>query len=505
MERSNFFSRQYVDENDLNFTESSKASAIRELTQAIALPVGSYTKGVVGYSKSTSTDLFAVTGSTSSQITVYPGTAFDNDGERIYVPTDTGSMSPPRPPREDLTWSTGAGTTYVKIAYAEQSGSSSIDDWGTQQWKRYYDSYAITIDKDAVGANEVLLASFTSTAGNEVSGLIIDERTLIGGLLRGDDALSIEASGYFTGNLEVTGSAYVGSAIVANNIAVSGSVLLDDGVNIYGDSIAADTSWGLFSSGNRSSIMVLGPMPVGDWNYNDFINYTCVTGSYIAIVGPENALTYGRIQISPASGSWGMGYTNVIGRFNAIDFFNTNVESGVDGYSNFMFRHTSNSAIGAKLALYHHSENATAGDVVGGLLFVGNDSTDLPMTYSEIRSVIVDETFGSVDGELQFWVALSNSLAKAMYLRGDGKLYVDDASGTQGVYAFDEEDDPELARDLVLGENTDRLESLGILEQRESGRRSWALQPTIRLLAGACYQLSARVRVLESELGIETV
>jgi hypothetical protein len=188
MERSNYFSDEYVYSDDLNNTESTKAHQLILRTQA---PLG-YSSG---YSlSSASVYQGGIYGSPASYLlpvncqcasivpggsvlTVYSGTALSPAGEVIIIPST---------PQNFVTIGVGtAGATYnwtatpnvlnyVKLSYQETSGSLGADDLGNVFATEYYGSYFITVDGTLPNpATQILLSTFTAdSAGRIVTGPI---------------------------------------------------------------------------------------------------------------------------------------------------------------------------------------------------------------------------------------------------------------------------------------------------------------------------------------------
>lgn len=540
MQRSNFFTGQYVDSDDLNYIESSKISAIQSVIKAISPLSGSYTKAVSGLSQATSTELQVQQGTTSSQITVLPGTAFDNDGNRIYVPSDTGSRTPAYPEREDLTWSSGAGLTYVKVAYQEASGSVEQDDYGVNKYTRYYDSYAITIDQIAPTANELLLASFTSTAGNAISGLVSDERRILGHLPTGDNFLlkvttgsstywnagstmirgsgtgtpgwglqaldSVSVMGLFGdqdtssgGRIRLYGANAASTPGSIALIADTGSVGGPDGiVSVLGDLIPSGIfayslgrpfqGWKYIYGGSIISGVSWGLKSVGDDNVlclGGGTEWEAASGSYISMGGISAALADRPLKL------YGTPYVQVISRFDV----------GSEDDSQTMFFHTTALNVhnsGSSPSIVFDRERSTlpaTSDVVASLSFRTTLEDGVSVNYGSHRVVVDSSTVGSESGKHQWYLINSGTSNLVMELDSTGVLSVDASGGgaPATVDVFDDYDDPVLVEDLVKERNIDELRSLGLVNTMSNGRTSWNIQPVIRLLAGSSYQLRDRI------------
>lgn len=79
-------------------------------------------------------------------------------------------------------------------------------------------------------------------------------------------------------------------------------------------------------------------------------------------------------------------------------------------------------AAGPILTLYRNSASPAANDVIGQVLFTGEDSAGNTQTYASIQSIITDPTSTSEDGEVRFSVVTAGTLADEMRLSGSALL-----------------------------------------------------------------------------------
>ncbi len=162
---SQFFEDQHVLPKDLNMIEYSKTKLLRDYVRAKTRQPG------VLINSTDETDLKVIT-TDGSTFDVNSGTAIDSDGRLIIVPNNTavsGSLSndpayhPAWPSRQNLTTEiTAAGTYYINLKYAQQSGDIRYDDAGESHETRIYDSFSIAVEstrKDITLAKVQLNAS----------------------------------------------------------------------------------------------------------------------------------------------------------------------------------------------------------------------------------------------------------------------------------------------------------------------------------------------------------
>ncbi len=475
MQRSNFFGDQNVVAGDFNYIESSKIDAIRALAVAISPPSGSYTTGVVGTYLLSPGSLYTDSGSSTSVITVLSGTALDNNGDQIFVPVDTGSYTPGKPEREDLSWA-GNGAMYVKIAYAEMSGSYKYDDLGAQYPTRYYDSYEITIDTDAPTANEVLLATFTSVGG-AISGDITDQRRWLGSLTASGEYLPL-AGGVLTGTLTATD-------IIADSLSIDSAAENPLTIVVHKD---IGTPNNLFNALSLTA-EAQGTVEAG-WGTGITYVLETATGDSNLLAG---AFKTSWLDPALATATSQMMWSTYINGASADGMALSN------GELRLYYSGSSNYAPG----IVFRREGAEEGsdDSVGALIFKGNVAGGDVATYGRTRCDIYDATSGSHEGSFIWTLSEGGELLDSMRLDPDGVLHV--RTGGDGTPAqvdtFDEYDDPVLVEDLVKGRDIDNLERLGLVK-RWGNMTTWAIQPTLKLLGGGVYQLRDRVAGMEARL-----
>lgn len=75
-------------------------------------------------------------------------------------------------------------------------------------------------------------------------------------------------------------------------------------------------------------------------------------------------------------------------------------------------------ASGPDLSLYRNSATPAASDVLGSILFDGEDSAGNQQTYASIRSLISDTTSGSEDADLRIRLVIAGTLADEVILTG---------------------------------------------------------------------------------------
>jgi hypothetical protein len=169
MQRSNFFNDQHVLADDLNNIESTKIDSIKKHT--LALIASGSVIGHIG-------DIALLSSYTSypfPTIDINAGSAITSNGEIIILSALTGIIKSATP-----TWSTaGPGTFYIKLQYAEASGSFKSNDLGVSSPTRYTDSYLVTIDAVPPISTDVCLASGVVDNVGDFLGALTDLRTFI--------------------------------------------------------------------------------------------------------------------------------------------------------------------------------------------------------------------------------------------------------------------------------------------------------------------------------------
>ena len=197
MQRTYYFTDQDVLAEDLNNTESTKASAIKQRTQYMLTTSGGVFKsdptvsasvvrgGVYGNPLNYMEDglNLKISKNSSTQLLMESGEALGADGEFIQALTSKtmnfgGSdvnyawASPGALPPDGALY-------YVKIKYAAASGSVKANDAGVTYPTRYTDSYNVTINNAVPVSGEILLASFAGDTSGHIKASIKDERLYI--------------------------------------------------------------------------------------------------------------------------------------------------------------------------------------------------------------------------------------------------------------------------------------------------------------------------------------
>lgn len=183
MQRANYFPYQYVSIDDLNYTESSKIEEIqRHTTALLGYTPGGPMRGVIAHSK-TSTSLQVVettfSGDHFTGLQVTLGAGITSDGDLIIV-SESVSMVPGGV-SNFYTWPLMEEGLfyYVKIKYAETSGSVGSDREGNTYYKRYYPSFHIDVETTSTTtSDQLILASFEGAYTTEGVNLS-DERNFI--------------------------------------------------------------------------------------------------------------------------------------------------------------------------------------------------------------------------------------------------------------------------------------------------------------------------------------
>lgn len=75
---------------------------------------------------------------------------------------------------------------------------------------------------------------------------------------------------------------------------------------------------------------------------------------------------------------------------------------------------------GPAITLYRNSATPAANDILGQLLFNGEDSAGNTQEYASIEAVIADATSTSEDGVLDFWVTVAGTRTKVFSAQGTG-------------------------------------------------------------------------------------
>lgn len=157
---------------------------------------------------------------------------------------------------------------------------------------------------------------------------------------------------------------------------------------------------------------------------------------------------------------------------------------------------TNDGDYGAALDLYHISASPAANDLIGIVRYLGKDSAGNTTGYAEFQARIVDPADGSETAKWAVWIRNSGANNEAMRVAADGGLSIDaEAGGAAGhVLVFDDKDDALLLRDGISGQALEKLEEIGVMEQKDTGS-GWLLnlRPMAYLLAGGIYQNRALI------------
>lgn len=191
-------------------------------------------------------------------------------------------------------------------------------------------------------------------------------------------------------------------------------------------------------------------------------------------------------------------------------------ESGIEieGSSANQIRLTYNdagAAAGPNIIMDRNSASPAVNDDVGTLNFLGKDSGANQVTYGQFNVEIVDPTDTSEDSRFR-WVAMTaGSPNLAMYLEGDGGLYVDADVGTgdDPVALFDDYNDPMEIQRIVQQVDYKRGEELGIFKKvattKINGKEVksgyyFNMQKFSYLLAGGIYQMNSMMKQMQDRI-----
>lgn len=195
MQRTFYFTDQDVLAEDLNNTETTKATEMKQRVQYLL----TYSGGVYGNDPTVSASVYRggvygspadydedsvnliVSKNSATQISMAAGAALDSTGEFILVSgsktMDFGSSD------SNYSWIIPGGPPiqryYVKLQYAEASGSFKTNDSGVSYPTRYTGSYFVQIDATPPVSTDVLIASFLGDTSGHISGSIKDERLYV--------------------------------------------------------------------------------------------------------------------------------------------------------------------------------------------------------------------------------------------------------------------------------------------------------------------------------------
>jgi CRISPR/Cas system-associated exonuclease Cas4 (RecB family) len=133
---------------------------------------------------------------------------------------------------------------------------------------------------------------------------------------------------------------------------------------------------------------------------------------------------------------------------NAIRQLMADIKAGVPYLStNFLMESTDAGATaGPVLEFYRNSATPAASDILGKLLFNGEDSAGNTQEYASIETVIVDATSTSEDGQLDFYVTKAGARTKFLSMTATAVAHTAGAS-----YSFDAVLTPAASDGAALG------------------------------------------------------
>lgn len=188
MQRPNFYTDQLVLSDDLNYIISAVSTELaRRIQGNLGYSGGFNETALSAYSRNKAgvlgspgdylltKNLKVAPGGSTSQLTIYNGSALSTGGELIYI--DSTQTLIRGTSNANYNWTTTVGTNYVKLSYIESSGSIKTDFSGIGYPTRYTSSWYVNIDSVAPLSTEILLATFTGDgSGNVTVSSIVDTR-----------------------------------------------------------------------------------------------------------------------------------------------------------------------------------------------------------------------------------------------------------------------------------------------------------------------------------------
>jgi len=181
---------------------------------------------------------------------------------------------------------------------------------------------------------------------------------------------------------------------------------------------------------------------------------------------------------------------------NGFYFTNTGNEKGIQFYN------VNNSDRGGRFYFLHNSSSPATNDWVGYFEQNGKKTNGTEYNAALTITKVIDITAGSEDTAIYYYLVSGGSQNLAMYLEGDGTLYLD-----VGTSIFDDKDDAMVLKKAIsLGDKTELL-SMKILTPKIDKNGNivkdeymMSQKDIIRLLAGAAYQNRDKIDALEKRI-----
>jgi hypothetical protein len=79
-----------------------------------------------------------------------------------------------------------------------------------------------------------------------------------------------------------------------------------------------------------------------------------------------------------------------------------------------LITNTNTDGAGPRIRLRKNSSSPADNDILGDIEFQGDDSGGTNRTYAYIRGISTDVTTGTIDGDIQFWTRVNNTLARRL-------------------------------------------------------------------------------------------
>jgi hypothetical protein len=89
--------------------------------------------------------------------------------------------------------------------------------------------------------------------------------------------------------------------------------------------------------------------------------------------------------------------------------------AGSYGWENTLTSNVDDATEGPSLTLYRNSESPADNDVLGALIFDGEDSGGTQTTFAKIRSLLLDTTDATEDGQFEIHTMQAGTLTRALY------------------------------------------------------------------------------------------
>ena len=317
MQKPYFFPDQLVLDEDLNEIIEAVSLEIKRRVQGSLGDSGGWNEtslstykrskgGIMGSPGESSLNKnFKVTyGLSSDQLTVYPGSALDVNGELIYI--DTTQTLNKGVSNSNYNWISTTGDNYVKLSYIESSGSIKTDDLGNGYPTRYQSSWFIKIDDVIPTNDEILLATFTGDGGGNVTPSSIVDTRLYTRLYTFADAVGLDPY----------------------NTPINTHLNVGDHIRATGSSTPTSSNpHGLGFDDIGGSTRLLSSTHATDVHVNCIVPYTRVTASFNSYLGTIISPTSGaHIEFTPPSNSVlivnGVPFSGSISNLYAIDAYN---------------------------------------------------------------------------------------------------------------------------------------------------------------------------------------